>query len=94
MSVNAENVYLVSGHRFKVLDGGIRKMSPEIEQRVVVAKNDVEAYQLLASQEPGLLPVGHASLHDYEQAAINIRAALAGNKTGWQVSFAPGMQAA
>lgn len=92
MSAIPGNVFLVSGQRFEILEGGVRKVSPEIEQRVVVAQGDVAAYQLLASQEPGFLPSGHASLEAYDQAAMNIRAALQGEKGAWTVFYAPGMQ--
>lgn len=94
MSVNSNNVFLVSGQRSITAEDGGVKLAPQIEQFVVVAPNDVEAYQALAVKEPGISPVGHASLHDYERAIVNIQSALNGEPSSWKVLHAPGMEAA
>jgi hypothetical protein len=89
MSVDSNNVFLVAGQRSLKIDGGAARFAPEIEQFVVVAPTDVQAYQALAVQEPNISPVGHASLHDYEQAVLKIRAALNAESSSWKVLHAP-----
>lgn len=91
MSVNSKNVYLISGQLRDRTDDGAIKIAPKIEQIVVVADTNVEAYQLLSSQVPHFSPVGHATLLDFEQAVEKIRAALTGKPSAWKVLNAPSL---
>lgn len=89
MSVNAKHVFLVSGQRLVTVEGGSEKLSPDIEQCVVVANDDQEAYKALLSMEPNFRPLGCATLDDYESTAIKLRAVLKGDgNTGWKLIVA------
>lgn len=93
MSVNAKQVILVSGQRLVKVEGSGEKLSPDIEQLVVVADNGVEAYTALESLEPGFRPLGFATLDDYESTAAKIRDAVSGKvTTGWKVVLGEGFQ--
>ena len=84
MNFNSNEVFLVSGQQFRdVADGGGRKLSTDIEQRVVVAQNGVDAYKQIAIAEPGFRPLGLASLHEYEEAVRKLRATLNGDEGGF-----------
>lgn len=83
-------VFLVSGQILRSVDG-VKQLSPEIEQCVVVAPSSDAAYGALAVSEPAFRPVGHATLQDYELAARKIVAAVDGADLGGNVLLAPGM---
>lgn len=81
-------VFLVSGQLAERKVGGRDGRAPEVLQRVVVADDADGAYKALAAQEPGFVPLGLASLANYDEAAANLRAALAGEKTDWPLYHA------
>ena len=83
-----KRVYLVSGQVVERKVGGREGRAPEVQQRVVVADDAEGAYKALAAQEPGFAPLGLASLANYEEAAANLRAVLAGDKTDWPLYHA------
>ena len=84
MSVNSKNIFLVSGQR--LLAGSSEKLSPIIEQCVVVANDGIEAYQAIESEEPSFRPLGFATLDDYESTATKLRAVLKGEGIkGWKL---------
>ena len=86
MSVNAKHVFLVSGQRLVTGEEGGENLSPDIEQCVVVANDDQDAYKTLESLEPKFRPLGFATLDDYESTAAKLRAVLNGDvNTGWKL---------
>lgn len=87
MITNAKNVYLVSGQMAVTVSGG-EEVLPQVEQRVVVAEDARLAYECLATNEARFRPLGHATLHDYEDAAKKIRAALKGELNDWRLFVA------
>jgi hypothetical protein len=90
VAVKKNQVFLVQGQFLKIMDG-VDRLSPEIEQFVVVADDDRAAYKLVELNEPGFSPVGHATLEDYEKTAGQLRATLRGEDVGWKLLVAPGM---
>ena len=93
MSVNAKHVFLVSGQRLVNVEGGGEKLSPDVDQLVVVADNGVEAYKALESMEPRFRPLGFATLDDYESTAAKLRDVLSGKGiTGWKLVLGQGFQ--
>lgn len=85
MDVDANKVFLVSGQMHQAKVGGRQGLGPGVEQRVVVANDQTAAYRLLATQEPGFKPVGHASLNDYVTTVHKLRAVLDGSSTEWKL---------
>lgn len=86
MSVNPKHIFLVSGQRLVTGEEGGEKLSPDVEQCVVMAKDDQDAYKTLESLEPKFLPLGFATLDDYESTAAKLRAVLDGDvNTGWKL---------
>ena len=86
MSINAKHVFLVSGQRLVTGEDGGEKLSPDVEQCVVVANDGHEAYKTLESVESKFRPLGFATLDDYESTATKLRAALKGEvNTGWKL---------
>lgn len=90
MMAKTSEVFLISGQILRNVDG-VRKLAPEIEQCVVVARSRDAAYGTLAAFEPAFRPIGHATLQDYELAARKMVAAVAGTDAGANVLLAPGM---
>lgn len=88
MITNAKNVYLVSGQMTVTISGGREEVLPHVEQRVVVAEDARLAYECLATNEARFRPLGHATLHDYEDAAKKIRATLKGELSDWRLFVA------
>jgi hypothetical protein len=85
-----KNVFMVSGT--SILEGeGDRKTNAVISQVVVVAVDDVAAYDLLRDKRPDFVPVGHASLAEYEAAVARLRAVLGGGKSDLPLFVAPDM---
>ncbi len=90
MQFKPETVFLFSGQMSRSLPSARRAKGPLLEQRVVVAPDEVTAYSHLAEKEPNFRPLGAASLKDYEDAAANVRAALNGTKDDWPLLVAIG----
>lgn len=88
MSIDPKRTFLVSGQVIAEKVGGRHGLSPVVGQRVVVAQDELAAYALLATAEPGFRPVGHASLHDYEVAAAKLRAVATRQSTEWVLHVA------
>ena len=82
----------LSGQRLVNVEGGGEKLSPDVDQLVVVADNGVEAYKALESMEPSFRPLGFATLDDYESTATQLRAVLKGEGTsGWKLIVREGV---
>jgi len=86
--INPRRVFLVSGQLIEQKVGGREGISPTVTQRVVIAEDPVEALQRLAEAEPAFRPLGHASLADYEDAAVRLRAVAEGRSSEWSVLVA------
>ena len=92
MSVNAKNVFLVSGQRMVLVEGVGETLSPDVEQCVVIANDGREAYKTLESMEPGFHPLGFATLDNYESTATKMRAVLNGDQNvGWRLIAGEGV---
>ncbi|MES2879187.1 MAG: hypothetical protein V4713_12255 [Pseudomonadota bacterium] len=85
MILNGKEVFLVSGQLRETKVGGRKGVSPRVEQRVVIAKDDLAAYNCLSAQEPDFSPLGHATLDDYEETARKVRAVVEGNSDVWKL---------
>jgi hypothetical protein len=75
MSVSSKTVYLLSGQTkdFKLGE----QVNGSITSCIVIAESIGEVYERLAENWPGFSVLGFATLHDYESAAVSIRASLA-----------------
>lgn len=94
MQFKAEEVFLISGQE-EIIRAGVSRLSPVIEQRIVIAKDIVEAYAILYKSDPVFRPVGNASLASLEEAAKNIRDTIVsnGHKPGWKLHISSSMKA-
>ena len=90
VAATKSQVFLVQGQAVEKING-IEKYSPVIESCVVVAQSHVAAYHHLKIASPNFMPVGHASLQEYEDAANKLRSALKGEDVGCKVFVAVGM---
>ena len=88
--MNSNEIFLVSGQALTTVAGKVQ-LSPIIEQRVVRAKDHLDAYRALAQAEPDFRPAGHSSLEAFESAAAQMRATLNGTNTEWKLLTAPSM---
>lgn len=89
--VLAEQVYLVQGQLVSAASTRGGAPGPTIEQCVVVAVNDQDLYQCLATSKPDFRPLGFATLADYEDTAKKLRACLSREDRSWEIVLAPGM---
>lgn len=87
--VDSKHVFLVSGQLHEAKLGGRIGLKPKVEQRVVVATSDSDAYQKLSESAPDFHPLGFTTLHDLEQACATIHAVLKGTSTTWPVIGKP-----
>lgn len=85
---SAEHVFLVSGQHSEEKVGGRGGLSPSVSQHVVVAEDAAAAYSLLAERAAGFVPLGYATLADYEHAAAKIRSILSGEASDWPLHSA------
>jgi hypothetical protein len=85
VEVKASEVFLISASRAETKVGGRTAGAAAPVQFVVEAADLLHAYELLAERQPEFAPLGGASLQQYEAAARQIRAALAGDFTEWPV---------
>lgn len=82
-NINPAHIFLVSGQATEEKVGGRGGLNPMVAQHVVVAEDAAAAYALLSQTAKGFVPLGHATLADYESAAKKIKAVLAGEATDW-----------
>jgi len=80
----------MQGQVIRNIDGA-DQLLPEVEQRVVVAFDESTAMKLLGDREPKFKLLGYATLKDYEDTALNIRAAVTGIDDKWVVYVEPGL---
>jgi hypothetical protein len=78
MPVNPSHVFLVSGQSMQMTATGRNRLSPEINQCVVLAPNEQEAYECLAVKNPGFRPLGFSTLQDHLAAVQKLELALQG----------------
>lgn len=81
--LNTKNVFLVSGQVQEPKLGGRTGLRPVVEQRVVIAADDADAYLLIQQSAPAFQPLGLTSLHALEQAATTVRRVLSGESDAW-----------
>lgn len=74
-----------------VLVDGEMKAKPEIEQRVVIARDDAAAMKLINELSREFKVIGYATLKEYEATVAKLRATLNGVDTGWKMIVEPGL---
>lgn len=89
VAVSKNQVYLMQGQSLLIVDE-IKQAMPEIEQRVVVARDVQSAMNLIGNSVPEFRVVGYATLKEYEDTAAKLRATLNGVDTGWILLVEPG----
>lgn len=92
MNVTKKQVFLISGQKKLATDSAIT-MDGEVSQCVVVASDPDAAFALLREQDSSFMPIGHATLEDYESAAAKLRSALRGQDVGIPVYISAALSA-
>lgn len=93
MAVNPGHVFLVAGQSMQVTASGRSRLSPEINQCVVLALNEGEAYQCLAIKNPEFRPLGFSTLQDHLTAVQKLESALKGGNADLPVFVSSSMSA-
>lgn len=94
MAINPANVFLISGQSMKSVAGGQLRLSPEMEECLVMASTAIEAYDFLTEQKPTFKILGCSTLADHQAAVAKIEAGLRGDDGDVEVHFAKSMAAA
>ena len=82
-AVDPRTVFLFSGQTVEQKVGSREGISSVVTQYVVIAKDAIEAEGLLVKEAPEFRSLGSASLADYEDAVIRLRAVAEGRSTEW-----------
>ncbi len=88
MAINPESVHLIAGQSMRAVDGGVMRLSPEIEHNVVIADSGPLAYAFLTARKPLFKIVGSSTLADHQAAIAKIESAFRGEDSELEVHFA------
>lgn len=80
--IKGNNVNVLASQIF-LIPGKIGEGSAAIEHRVVVAHDEIIAFDLLKNKEPNFIALGITSLKEYQDTVKKIRLSINDNGDGW-----------